>query len=121
MTENTINLIIPLINKEIEEILATYPQSPYQDVFAHPNYKQMLLAYVLNQVPREYITMIEQKQKRDIQENKLTYLPMEHLLHLESLVHQGIEQILSEQAQDLHQIFGGKVVDPAYLHSNWLG
>ena len=38
---------------EIEAILPTYPQYPYQRVFADLNVKQQLIDYVLKQVPRK--------------------------------------------------------------------
>ena len=38
---------------EIEAILPTYPQHPYQRVFADRDVKQRLIDYVLKQVPRK--------------------------------------------------------------------
>lgn len=121
MVSSILNKISPVVVKEIEEILATYPQSPYQEVFKYPHYKQILVAYVLSRISHQFITTDEIDQHNNLYETDHLHLTMPQLLHIESLIHQGIEQILSEQAEDLHQYVLGGVVDPACLRSNWLG
>ncbi|MBH8554388.1 late competence development ComFB family protein [Nostocaceae cyanobacterium CENA357] len=112
MSKTLINITIPVVIKEIEDVLVTYPHHPYQETFAHPDFRQSLMAYFLNKIPNQYITVDEEK--------KYFYTHLENSLHIEAIIHQGIEEILCEQAQEINRHIP-EVVDPRRVASSWFG
>jgi len=117
MSKTLVNITIPLVIQEMEDILVTYPHHPYQEAFAHPDFRQSLMAYVLNRIPNHYITVSEEEKH-----TRLDYLHhlAENSLHIEAIIHQGIEKILCEQAQEINRHIP-EVVDPTRVPSSWFG
>jgi hypothetical protein len=94
MSKSIINLTIPLIVAEIEQVLGTYPHHPYQQVFANPDIRQDLIAYVLTQVHSVYVVVDEgEKGSSDIETISNS---AETQASLESFIHQGIYYILHQ-------------------------
>src|ERR671933_476272 len=92
MNKQIINLTLPVVIEEIENILATYPTYPYQQAFSATGLRQDLIAYVLNRVPNQY-AVVEETQFS----SNPTLLPRyssKRLLDLEHWIHLGIRDVL---------------------------
>jgi hypothetical protein len=120
MTKNLVNLTIYKVNQELETILENYPEHPYQEAFANPDIRQNLIAYILNRIPNHYIT-VEPEEKQQVLTNS-DYLchSLEYSLHIEDIIHQGIEKILCEQAQEVNRHIP-EIVNPSLVASDWFG
>ncbi len=107
-----INQTQSIIEREISEVLETYPNHPYQQIFAHPDHRQELVAYVLNRVPSLYTSV-------DITSPEFTLpSPTAILMNVETTIHQGISQLL--RGQSLKQEVPS-ISDPSLMASNWFG
>jgi hypothetical protein len=116
MTKVLVNRSLPIIQSEIEQVLERYSAHPYQQVFANPDLRQELIAYVLTHVQSVYIAV-------DISEISSVATELESVPSDRSIIHtfiqQGIDEILQQQ-QDLgHQFPNHR---DAYLSaSHWFG
>ncbi len=54
MSPELINLTLPVVIAEIENVLEDYPEYPYQVAFSMPELRQRLLAHVLTHTPNRY-------------------------------------------------------------------
>jgi|ERR687885_972184 hypothetical protein len=92
MNKQIINLTLPVVIEEIENILATYPTYPYQQAFSAAGLRQDLVAYVLSRVPNQY-AVVEETQSS----SNPTLLPCystQRLLDIEHWIHLGIRDFL---------------------------
>ncbi|GEM_PF-1993066 len=64
MSFELINLTLPLVIQEIEDVLDEYPEHPYQSAFSMHEFRQKLIAHVLSQVPNQYAIAGEQTPAR---------------------------------------------------------
>ncbi|MBD2495725.1 hypothetical protein [Nostoc sp. FACHB-280] len=119
MTKTLLNLTIRLVLQELETILETYPHHPYQEAFANPDMRQNLIAYILSRIPNQYITVDEVEKPKFLCSESLCR-SLESTLHIESIIRQGVEKILGEQAQNLHRYIP-EAVDPGLSASHWFG
>ncbi|MCY7407197.1 MAG: late competence development ComFB family protein [Alkalinema sp. CAN_BIN05] len=107
-----INQTQSIIQREINEVLETYPHHPYQQIFAHPDHRQELVAYVLNHVPSIYTSV-------DITSHEFTLAsPTAILVNVETTIHRGISQLLRGQSLE-HEV--PSISDPSLMASNWFG
>ncbi len=107
-----INQTQSIIEREISEVLETYPHHPYQQIFAHPDRRQELVAYVLNRVPSLYTSV-------DITSPEFTLAsPTAILVNVETTIHRGISQLL--RGQSLEQEVPN-IKDSNLMASNWFG
>ncbi|MCU0547012.1 MAG: hypothetical protein MUE44_33430 [Oscillatoriaceae cyanobacterium Prado104] len=92
MEKVLVNLTLAVVTEEIENILETYPQYPYQQAFSPSGLRQDLIAYVLSRIPNTY-TAIESSESVP---NKKVQVrcSSEQLLHIENLIHTGIRDVL---------------------------
>jgi hypothetical protein len=121
MTKTIVNITMPFIVKKIEEILETYPAHPYQEAFANLDLRQSLIAEILNRVPNHYITVdahTERQKQLTTPEDWCSFL--EQTLNIESIIHEEIQKILLEQAQEINRHIP-EVVQPGSLASDWFG
>ncbi|MCC5636377.1 hypothetical protein LC593_11000 [Nostoc sp. CHAB 5844] len=118
MTKTLVNLTISVVVKKLENILETYPHHPYQEVYANPDIRQILIAYILSRIPNQYITVDEEKPEFICSDSLLRSL--ERTLHIETIIHQGIEEVLREQIENFHRYIP-EVVDPNLVASHWFG
>ena len=51
MSYELINLTLPVVLAEIENVLDDYPENPYQIAFSLPELRQRLVAHVLTHTP----------------------------------------------------------------------
>jgi Late competence development protein ComFB len=102
MSKTIVNLTMPFVVQEIEDLLEKYPHHPYQEAFANPDFRQNLITYTLNRIPNHYLTVDEKEKEHLITSDYVRYY-LKQTLHIKAVIHQGIEQILSEKAEQVNQ------------------
>ncbi|MDJ0799401.1 MAG: late competence development ComFB family protein [Calothrix sp. MO_167.B12] len=113
-----INLTQQSVIAEIESVLDTYSYHPYQQAFAIPELRQELIAYVLNRIPCFYESMGTDN-ICDLS-NKLPRNPLEHQIHIQNLIHQGIQTIIKDKSEWIsHHLCS--TVEPGCEPSHWFG
>ncbi|MEC4813142.1 MAG: hypothetical protein SAK29_07695 [Scytonema sp. PMC 1069.18] len=118
MTKTIVNLTLPAVAAEIEEILETYPHHPYQQAFSIPDVRQELIAHVLSQIS-SYYAVLDDAQKPSIHFNSLPGSLKEKSCII-SLIHQEIEKIFNQKEKELsHHI--PEEVDASCSPSHWFG
>ncbi|MBA3922414.1 MAG: hypothetical protein H0X31_12235 [Nostocaceae cyanobacterium] len=96
MTYSLINLTLPLVINQVQDVLDDYPEHPYQAAFSIHELRQKLIAHVLSQIPNRYTVEGAQSPPTD---PKLMYpSSLEQRLHMETLIHGSILHILRENA-----------------------
>ena len=85
---------LPVVIQEIENILADYPEYPYQAAFAIHELRQKLIAHVFNYVPN-YSTIIADT---PLLKDSMVYSSLKRRLHLETLIRGSILHLLRENA-----------------------
>lgn len=102
MSYELINLTLPMVIQEIEDVLNEYPEHPYQIAFSIHEFRQKLIAYVLSQVPNQYAIVEEPAPaSRPIRHSSL----IAERLYLETVIRGGILHILRENADRLSDSF----------------
>lgn len=97
MPYELINLTLPIVITEIENVLEDYPESPYQVAFSLSEMRQRLLAHVLTYTPNRYVV---QGEKLTLKEPKLLRpSPIQERMQMENLIHGGILHLLRENAE----------------------
>lgn len=94
MSLSLINLTLPAIFREIEDVLAEYPEYPYQVAFSLSQWRQALIVRILNQTRCHY-TLVENSEDISINPYHL-YLPLEQRLRLEGIIRETIIHLLQE-------------------------
>lgn len=97
MTKTLINLTVTVIGEEIDSILDTYPEYPYQLAYVSLDLRQELMAYVLNRVQSVYIVVDENEQPSS--PSQFQRYTLEESLRREAVIHQGIHYILHKKAE----------------------
>ncbi len=103
MSFELINLTLPLVIQEIEDVLDEYPEHPYQSAFSIHEFRQKLIAHVLSQVPNQYEIAGEQAPARRPR-TRHSSLSAERM-YLETVVRGSILHILRENADRLTEAF----------------
>jgi hypothetical protein len=112
-----VNLTFPVVVEKIEQVLETYPDHPYQQIFANPDTRQELIAYVLTRVQSVFMVVDEMEQAL-INAETLPH-PEAAKLCMGALVHQGIRDILNQYGAEIdHQI---PEDDSCLVASHWFG
>jgi ribosomal protein S18 acetylase RimI-like enzyme len=115
MSFELINLTLPLVIQEIEDVLDEYPEHPYQSAFSIHEFRQKLIAYVLSQVPNQYAISGEQAPARKPSPRHSSLVA--ERMYLETIVRGGILHILRENADQLTDAFlQKKHLGPAISH-----
>lgn len=116
MEKQLFNLTLPIVNEEIENILSTYPNHPYQQAFSITGFRQDLLAYVLSRVPNKY-TVFDGTKAPSSFPLSLPY-PTKQLLDIEEYIHLGIRDILTVYNQNHRDTRPTHNLKLYYLFSN---
>lgn len=95
MPKKLISLTMSQVIAEIETVLETYPECPYQQAFACAEMRQKLVTYTLVQFSSFYCLADEQVLSIN---TKPTYGLLEQKLYVHPLIRQGIQQILQDNA-----------------------
>lgn len=97
MSHKIVNLTLPLVLREIENILEGYPEYPYQVAFSVEEFRQKLIAHVLSNVPNRYVVIDDLQEPP--KEMKFLYRPIAERLRMENIIREGILRILRENAE----------------------
>jgi len=54
MSFELINLTLPTVLREIDDVLNEYPEHPYKSAFSIHEFRQKLVAQILSHVPNQY-------------------------------------------------------------------
>lgn len=99
MSHQIVNLTLPVVLREIENVLEEYPEYPYQVAFSVEEFRQKLTAHVLSNIPNRY-TVIDDSQKPS-KEVDFLRRPIAERLQMENLIRGGILHILSQNADSV--------------------
>ena len=103
MSHELINLTLPTVIQEIENVLNEYPEHPYQSAFSIHELRQQLIAHILSQIPNRYaVRGVEEPAKKP---KALYASAMKERLYMETVVHGSILHILRENADSLSDRF----------------
>jgi hypothetical protein len=103
MSHELINLTLPRVIQEIENVLNEYPEHPYQSAFSIHELRQQLIAHILSQIPNRYTVQgLQEPMKKP---KALDSSPMKERLYMETVVHGSILHILRENADSLSDRF----------------
>lgn len=97
MSHELINLTLPVVIAEIENVLDDYPENPYQIAFSLPELRQRLLAHVLTHTPNHYTVAGEKLTLKDLK--FLHPSSVQERVRMENLIHGSILHILRENAE----------------------
>ncbi len=118
MTKTIVNLALPMIVEAVEDVLDTYAYHPYQQAFSIPDLRQKLISYVLTRIPGLY-AVIEDTATCTPDPSSLGF-SVESCKEIKPLIHQGIQQIVEENAEWVdHHI--PQEVSPELTPSTWFG
>lgn len=118
MAKTIVNLAMPAVIEETEDILGTYPHHPYQQAFSIPDMRQRLISYVLTRMPGVY-TVVEDAEECLINHKSLCGA-LEHREEIQNLIHQGIQRILKENQGWIDRHIPEEL-DSELTPSNWFG
>jgi hypothetical protein len=94
MPKSIVNLTMPLVVSEMEQVLEAYPPYPEQQIFADSDLRQELIAYVLTRIPNKHVAVEASGESASAAE--AIFHPMEIKLKIEDFIHQGIRHILQK-------------------------
>jgi hypothetical protein len=94
-----INLTLPTVMQEIEDVLEEYPENPYHLAFSIHELRQKLIAYVLSHVPNRYAVEGVEESTKHLNVRHASHLA--ERLKMEMIVRAGILNILRENADYL--------------------
>ncbi|MDJ0674369.1 MAG: hypothetical protein QNJ36_03035 [Calothrix sp. MO_167.B42] len=116
--KTVINLTQQSVIAEIESVLGTYSYYPYQQAFAIPELRQDLIAYVFSRIPCFYNN--QETDNACDWSDKLPRNPLEHQIHIEGLIYQGIQSIIQAKSECIsHHLCA--TVQPGCEPSHWFG
>ncbi len=114
MSYPLINLTLPVVIEEIENVLEEYPVHPYQVAFSIHELRQKLIAHILSHIPNRYAVEGTHESYRN---SKVHYSPpLQEQLHIEMVIHGSILHILRENADWL-----SRNIPPAQIENQALG
>ncbi|MGF1495672.1 MAG: late competence development ComFB family protein [Elainellaceae cyanobacterium] len=116
MAKQICNLVLPIVEEEIEEMLEAYPHHPYRQAFAIPDLRQKLVCYVLSRTPGLYAVVDDQSSTAPPRSR----CPLSQQMQIEALIRQGIQHILASNSDWVRR----HIPQEAELQlapSNWFG
>lgn len=118
MSKILTNLTLPSVIEVIEEVLEAYPDHPYQQAFAIPDLHQKLVAFVLSRIQNVY--QVSDESDVEVDHSNATPFRGEERVSVESVVHQGIHTVFSENPIEVqHQV--PEAEEPGLMASHWFG
>ncbi|PSB33660.1 hypothetical protein [Stenomitos frigidus] len=97
MSHGLINLTLPTVIQEIEDVLEEYPHHPYHVAFSIHELRQKLIAHVLSHIPNHYTVEGVQESTSNLKNRRRTSVLAERL-NTEMIIRAGILHILRENA-----------------------
>lgn len=118
MTQTIVNLTLPIVTSKIDDILAAYPLYEYRQIFAVPDLRQKLTAYVLARLPVVYVTM-DSGTACDVGSTDHCY-SADQQDQINRLIHQGIDALLGRPEIWKRSQSAGRV-EAESIPSSWFG
>jgi hypothetical protein len=118
MSTVIVNLTQHLAIHDIERVLETYPDHPYQQAFSHPDFRQQLIAWVLSRVPNVF-TVAQETDEMTIHPDYAPYCTDVQTC-LEYVIQQGIQDILIREQKTIEHYLPEEE-DPNSPVSHWFG
>ncbi len=97
MSHNLINLTLPTVIEEIENVLNEYPVHPHQSAFSIHELRQKLIAHILSQIPNRYIVEGEHESSKN--PKALYPTAIKERMHMETVIHGSILHVLRENTE----------------------
>jgi hypothetical protein len=118
MTKTIVNLLISVVASEVEEILDTYDDHPYQQAFAIPEMRQELIAFVLSHLPSSYTVIDESLDSHPY--TSITQVSESERHAIRHQIHEGIQHILNQYGGTIsHHI--PETDQPGLAPTHWFG
>ncbi|WP_052050477.1 late competence development ComFB family protein [Leptolyngbya sp. KIOST-1] len=118
MKQAIVNLTLPIVTDKIDDILAAYPLYEYRQVYAVPELRQKLTAYVLARLPVVYVTM-DSSAACEMTSTGHCYSSEQHA-QIHQLIHQGIDALLG-RPEVWQRCQGRERVETEPVPSSWFG
>lgn len=118
MSKTIVNLTTPFVITQVEQVLETYPDYPEQHVFANPDVRQDLIAYVLTRIHSIYIT-IEEGETAEMMDTIGSH-PMETQSQIQAFIHEGIRHVMQANEHRVSQCIGEEN-EGCLAASHWFG
>jgi hypothetical protein len=116
MTKTIVNLWTSVIAGEVEDVLSTYDNHPYQQAFSIPDLRQELIAYVLSHTPGNYTVLEADGGSNDCK----LQLSLEEKQLVRAWIHQGIHKLSDRYSETITNHIP-EVDDPGLAPSHWFG
>ena len=94
MTSTIVNLTLLKVSEELENILEK-PHTHKQTVLNESEFRQKIIAYVLNRVPNHYLTI--SLEKLSLLSSVLRDFPIQESLRITTLIHLRIYELSSRK------------------------
>ncbi|WP_218080787.1 hypothetical protein [Anthocerotibacter panamensis] len=114
MSKQLINLTLPLVKREIDKVLQTYPQRPAQGAFANPDMRQELIAFVLSHIPNTFVAVETDNPERA--DSHACAAENQYALH--ATIREGVERLLVLNSDWIEHCVPGEVCSPP---TSWFG
>lgn len=118
MEKTVSSLAESLVTKDLEEVLAGYPNYPYRQVFANPDLRRSLIDRVLSQLPSQDAAF-EKEQSLSINSNGFPLLQEQHV-SIKNLIRQEISYMVQQKAECISRS-SPKDVESCFTPSHWFG
>jgi hypothetical protein len=118
MKQAIVNLALPVITNKVEEVLHSYPRSPYQQVFASQALREKLIAYVLRRMPTMYTTT--EVVNACSLEMPVNCFSWEQQQQMDRLIHEGIQHLMA-RPQSWEAAAQGSALGAGSSPSSWFG
>lgn len=115
MPKSIVNLTKLIVCAEIEQVVGTHYHFPYQYIFAHPDLRQELIAYVLTRVRNVHVAVEAGEESRIYAESVPCLTEIK--LQIEDCIHQGICHVLQKYRSLVSH--GVLEEDCGYLKPHW--
>ncbi|NDJ16116.1 hypothetical protein [Myxacorys almedinensis] len=121
MSKVIVNTTLPTVVSEIDQVLEMYPSHPHQQVFANPDNRQKLVAYVLTRVHNHYAVVDEENycDRASNSDAELASVYADPWLYVEAIVRQGIDEMLQQQEMSNCQLPEAEYT--GMIASHWFG
>lgn len=119
MAMKLVNLTLLKVNEELENLLDKRPEVTYQAKLQDPDFRQKLIAYVLNRVPNRYVA-VEAENESSISSEFLIYSNQERL-DMEKRIYQGIYSLTTSDSNYNFSYATYIEVSSPHYKSSWFG
>lgn len=114
-----VNLTLLRVNEELELLLDKHPDRTDQTQLQDPDFRQKLIAYVLNRIPNRYVA-VEAENESSISSEFLIYSNQERL-DMEKRIEQGIHSLTTNNRNYNFSYATYIEINSPHYQSSWFG